>query len=72
MKTYSFDVKLWATAHVTARSEKEAREAMAIALSSVDISMDHTDIDGCNVKVHEACIEDGGNDELVEIDGEAV
>ncbi|WP_315768522.1 MULTISPECIES: hypothetical protein [unclassified Bradyrhizobium] len=74
MKEYAFDVKLWAVCRVKAEDEKQAREAMKIALDCVDVGFKFgPDIDGCEVSLTEASIEDeGDSSELIEIDGEAV
>lgn len=66
-REYAFDVKLWAVVRVTAASEAEARDKMRDQLTSFDLNHDR---DGLLIEGLSA--EDIGEDELVEIDGEAV
>lgn len=66
---YAFDVKLFAALRVKAHSEKEARELLAQALDCVTIN--------CGAilgepLIGEASIDEEGEFDLYEIDGEAV
>lgn len=67
MPRFTFDVKLWATVYVQAKSEKETRAKMREYLSDFSINHDH---DGLSIEGMSA--ENTNEDELVEIDGEAV
>jgi hypothetical protein len=66
-REYAFDVKLWAVARVIATSEEEARKKMAEELGCLPVDYDNND-----VRVTSASIEDSGEDDLVEVDGEDV
>jgi hypothetical protein len=66
-REYAFDVKLWAVVRVKAASEADAREKMRDQLTSFDLNHDR---DG--LLIEGLTVEDVNNDELVEIDGEAV
>lgn len=65
-KEYTFDVKLWAVARVTADSEQAARDKLANYADCLDIGLVSPD----GVKFTEASSE--GSFDLIEIDGEAI
>lgn len=65
MKEFAFDVKLFAVARVTAKTEKEARAKLHNVVDCLDVGYD-----GHGVKITEAS--NDGTPELIEIDGEAV
>lgn len=67
LKEYTFDVKLWAAVRVTAESEGKARAKMREYLSDFTLNHDHN-----GLKIEGMSAEDTNEDELVEIDGEAV
>jgi hypothetical protein len=62
---YAFDVKLWAEVRVMAASEEEARKKMEDDLGCLSIEYDNN-----GIRVESASIEDSGEDELLEVDGE--
>lgn len=67
---YAFDVKLFTLVRVKASSEAEARKKLEAHFACTDANFgawpDGTPITG------EACMDEPGFDELVEVDGEAV
>jgi hypothetical protein len=68
MKEFAFDVKLWACVRVQAADEAEARAKMANQIEG-GLIINH-EFDG--LRIEQLTPEGLANDELIEIDGEAV
>lgn len=69
MTEYAFDVKLFAVIRVTADSEEEARTAIRDKLDCADANLGAWD-DGSPILCEVS--RDDGEDQLIEVDGEAV
>lgn len=65
MKEYAFDVKLWVTAHVLAKSVPEAKALLKDCVDSFHIETSHPSVQ-LGSPSHE------GNFDLIEIAGEPV
>lgn len=70
-RKYTFDVKLFATIHVTAASEQEARKWIRENIDGASANLGSYP-DGNPIVTNVTLDDEPENDELVEIDGEAV